>query len=392
MSPAQATADGRTADPLSDALLYLAAHHGRAISRDALVAGLPLEEGRLSAGLFARAAQRAGLETEPVKRAIPDIPALVLPAVLVMRDGSTRILLALDTRKGAATILDPTTGEAPRQISVGELSLDYLGYGFFVRPAVTADARTMAAGDVPRAHWFWSVVRRFWSNYSHVAIAALLVNMLGLAAPLFIMSVYDRVIPNGAIPSLIALSIGMVIAISFEFVLRMVRSRIIDMTGKKIDVVLAANIFEHVLAVKMAQRPPSVGILANQMREFDSVREFFTSGSVVSATDLLFAVLFVACSVHDRGPARVDPAGDAADHDRHRVGAAVSARPRDAPPAGGIGRAARRPGRVAVRHRDRARNRRRSPHAERLGALGRRHRPIGRGCSLLVVAGTDHRQ
>src|SRR6476619_4432450 len=102
-------ADGRTADPFSDALLYLAAHHGRAISRDALVAGLPLEEGRLSAGLFARAAQRAGLETEPVKRAIPDIPALVLPAVLVMRDGSSRILLALDSRKGTATVLDPTT-------------------------------------------------------------------------------------------------------------------------------------------------------------------------------------------------------------------------------------------------------------------------------------------
>ena len=61
--------------------------------------------------------------------------------------------------------------------------------------------------------------------------------------------------------------------------LRTVRSRIIDMTGKKIDVVLAANIFEHVMAVKMAQRPASVGILANQMRDFDSVREFFTSGT-----------------------------------------------------------------------------------------------------------------
>jgi len=307
VGPAQATADGRTADPLSDALLYLAAHHGRAISRDALVAGLPLEEGRLSAGLFARAAQRAGLETEPVKRAIPEIPALVLPAVLVMRDGSTRILLALDSRKGTATVLDPTTGEAPRQISVGELSLDYLGYVFFVRPAVTADARTMAAGDVPRAHWFWSVVRRFWSNYSHVAIAALLVNILGLAAPLFIMSVYDRVIPNGAIPSLVALSIGMVLAISFEFVLRMVRSRIIDMTGKQIDVVLAANLFEHVLAVKMAQRPTSVGILANQVREFDSVREFFTSGSVVSATDLIFAILFVGVLFIIAGPLALIP-------------------------------------------------------------------------------------
>jgi len=126
--------------------------------------------------------------------------------------------------------------------------------------------------------------------------------LLGLAAPLFIMSVYDRVIPNGAIPSLVALSIGMVLAIGFEFLLRSVRSRIIDLTGKKIDVVLAANVFEHVLAVKLAQRPTSVGVLANQLREFDSVREFFTSGSVVSATDLLFALLFVGVLFIIAGP------------------------------------------------------------------------------------------
>src|SRR5205814_2230936 len=132
----------------------------------------------------------------------------------------------------------------------------------------------------------------FWSNYTHVAIAAFIVNILALASPLFIMNVYDRVVPNGAIASLIALSIGLLIAIVFDFVLRTVRSQIIDMTGKKLDVVLAANIFEHVLSIKMNQRPTSVGILANQLRDFDSVREFFTSGSVVSATDLLFAVLF----------------------------------------------------------------------------------------------------
>ena len=295
-------ASPQIADPLADALLFLAAHHGRAISRDALVAGLPLEEGHLSAALFGRAAERAGLETEPIKRPIAEIPPLVLPVALIMRDGSTRILLELDTAQATARVVDPTAGGAPHRLPVGELSLEYLGYAFFVRPAVTADARTMAAGDVPRAHWFWSVVGRFWANYSHVAIAALLVNVLGLAAPLFIMSVYDRVIPNGAIPSLIALSIGMVLAVSFEFVLRTVRSRIIDVTGKQIDVVLAANIFEHVLAVKMAQRPTSVGILANQMREFDSVREFFTSGSIISATDLLFAILFLGVLYVVAGP------------------------------------------------------------------------------------------
>ncbi len=290
------------ADSLADTLLFLAAHHGRALSREALLAGLPILNGRLTPALFERAARRAGLETEAVKRSLADIPALVLPAVLMIRDGSTRILLTIDHRAKKATLVDPSHPGRPKSVAFGALATEYLGYAFLVRPMATADARAVAAGDLPRPHWFWSVVRRFGSNYSHVAIAALIINMLALASPLFIMNVYDRVIPNGAIPSLVALAIGMAIALVFDFVLRTVRSRIIDMTGKKLDVVLAADIFEHVLALKMAQRPTSVGILANQLRDFDSVREFFTSGTVVSVTDLLFAVLFVGVLFLIAGP------------------------------------------------------------------------------------------
>ena len=298
----KAATSNEAADPLADALLFLAAHHGRALSREALLAGLPIVNDRLSVALVSRAAQRAGLEVEPVKRPLWDIPSLVLPAVLIMRDGSTRILVANADDPRNARVIDPTVKphEAPHPF--GAEAAAYMDYAFLVRPASQANARVTAAGDLPAPHWFWSVVSRFWPNYGHVAVAALIVNVLGLAAPLFTMNVYDRVIPNGAIPSLIALSIGMTIAIVFDFVLRTIRSRIIDMTGKKIDVVLAANIFEHVQAIKMAQRPTSVGILANQIRDFDSVREFFTSGAVVSATDLLFAFIFIAILFEIAGP------------------------------------------------------------------------------------------
>jgi ATP-binding cassette subfamily C protein LapB len=297
------TADiGKTRDPLTDALIFLAAHHGRAITRDALLASLPILDGRLTPALFDRAARKAGLETETVRRKLADIPQLVLPAVLMMRDGTTRILLSRGRLKKTATVVDPSSEIGPVNVKVRDLTAEYQGYAFFARPAVEADPRAVAAGDLPQRHWFWSVVRRFWKNYSHVAAAALIINVLGLASPLFIMSVYDRVIPNGAIPSLVALSVGMGIAIFFDLMIRMVRSRIIDMTGKKLDVVLASDIFEHVLALKMAQRPTSVGVLANQMRDFDSVKEFFTSGTVVSLTDLLFAIVFIGVLFVIAGP------------------------------------------------------------------------------------------
>lgn len=290
-------------DPLAASLTYLAAHHGRAVSREALLGGLPILDGRLSVSLYDRAARRAGLETEAVKRTILDIPAMVLPAVLIMKNGTALILLGIDAKNQSVKISDPTVNPGtPRIAALGAVSAEYTGYAFLIRAAAEADARAVAAGDLPRSHWFWSVVKVHWRSYGHIALAAFLVNMLALATPLFIMSVYDRVIPNGAIPSLIALSIGMGLAIVFDFVLRIVRSRMIDVTGKSVDVVLAANIFEHVMAVKMAQRPASVGIIANQLRDFDSVREFFTSGSVVSATDLIFAILFVGVLFMIAGP------------------------------------------------------------------------------------------
>jgi ATP-binding cassette subfamily C protein LapB len=287
----------RKNDPLADALIFLAAFHGRALSREALLSGLPIEDGRLTVALFERAAARAGLETEAVKRNLQDIPALVLPAVLIMKDGTTRILTSAGKDP---KVIDPSQA-APRPAPIGADAQNYLGYTFFVRPA--AQTETRVAGAPPaQAHWFWSVCKRFWENYSHVAVAALVVNLLALASPIFTMNVYDRVVPNGAIPSLVALAIGMVIAVVFDFVLRMVRGRIVDVTGKKIDVVLAARIFEHVQSVKMAARPTSVGVLANQLRDFDSVREFFTSGTVVAVTDMLFAFVFIGVLFIVAGP------------------------------------------------------------------------------------------
>jgi ATP-binding cassette subfamily C protein LapB len=291
------------ADPLTASLTHLAAYHGRAVSPEALLGGLPILDGKLSVALYDRAARRAGLETEAIKRDIVDIPALVLPAVLIMKNGTALILLGFDESTKSIKVLDPLAVPAePRILPIKSITPQYTGYSFLVRVAAEGDARTVAAGDIPRNHWFWSVVKVHWRSYGHIALAAFLINMLALAMPLFTMSVYDRVIPNGAIPSLIALSIGMGLAILFDFVLRTVRSRMIDITGKTVDVVLAANIFEHVMAVKMAERPTSVGIIANQLRDFDSVREFFTSGSVVSATDLLFAILFVGVLFIIAGP------------------------------------------------------------------------------------------
>ena len=149
-SSAAASPSQNAGDPLADALLFLAAHHGRAISREALMAGLPVLDGRLPPPLFERAAAKAGLEGKAVRRKLAEIPALVLPAVLSMRDGSTRILLAIDLDTKMATVVNPSSSARPQSRPMRELNAEYLGFAFLVRPAASADARAVAAGDLPR--------------------------------------------------------------------------------------------------------------------------------------------------------------------------------------------------------------------------------------------------
>src|SRR6185312_2777907 len=124
--PAAPKTNSPASDPLADALLFLAAHHGRAISREALMAGLPVLDGKLPPPLFERAAGKAGLEGKAVRRKLAEIPALVLPAILSMRDGSTRILQAIDLDTKTATVVDPSTSARPQTRPLRELNAEYL--------------------------------------------------------------------------------------------------------------------------------------------------------------------------------------------------------------------------------------------------------------------------
>jgi len=110
-NPGRETQDISEPGSLSDALLFLAAFHGSAITREALLSGLPSERNRLSISLFDRAARRAGLEVELVKRPLGEIPAFVLPAVLILHDASARILSKIDARTKKLTVVNPTTRE-----------------------------------------------------------------------------------------------------------------------------------------------------------------------------------------------------------------------------------------------------------------------------------------
>jgi ATP-binding cassette subfamily C protein LapB len=253
-----------------------------------------------------RAAARAGLSAAVDKRPLGKIADYTLPCVLLLEGRSACILRRVD--RGHAEILMPEAGRGAARLTLAELEKIYAGYVIFVRPEVGFDSRTDDARAERPSSWFWGTVASFWPVYLQVALAALVVNIFALTGSLFTMNVYDRVVPNNAIETLWVLAIGAAAVFVFDLILRSVRNYFLENAGNRADILLASRIFEHVLGVRMAGRPASAGAFANHLREFETLRDFFTSSTLAALIDLPFALLFMLVVWQIGGPLAWIPA------------------------------------------------------------------------------------
>jgi len=282
-------------DPLLQCLVILTKLLQRPHSAEALSAGLPLVNHRFTPELFIRAADRAQLSARLLKRSLTQFNELVLPAVLLLKDGQACLLLKYThKRKKTLRIILPESGEGEMDISLSELKTNYSGYALFAHPRATFDARTEDPLMPRPFSWFWGTLLKSWYWYGEVVLASFLINLFALASPLFIMNVYDRVVPNHAIETLWVLASGVTVVFGFDFLMRTLRGYFIDLAGKKSDILLASMIFEQVLGTQRKAHPRSVGAFASHLHEFEAFREFFTSATLTTLIDLPFALLFIS--------------------------------------------------------------------------------------------------
>jgi len=283
-------------DPLLDALVVLTRLHGAPFTAEALSAGLPLVDNRLTPSLLPRAAARAGLTARIVRKPLSGITPNLLPAILLLHDRRACILLE-HLPAGGMRVRFPEAGESADDLTAEELAALYTGLVCFVRPRFRFEARSPKVNAVRSSHWFWGTVLENWRLYRDTLLAALVINLFALAIPMFSMTVYDRVVPNHAVETLWVLAIGAVLVLFFDFVLRTLRAYIVDTAGKRIDVQLSARIMERVLGLRMDARPASVGSFAANLRAFEGVRDFIASATVTTLIDLPFVVLFLIVMV-----------------------------------------------------------------------------------------------
>ncbi|ACA84774.1 type I secretion system permease/ATPase [Shewanella woodyi] len=281
-----------TVDPLLDSLVLLTEYFGSPCSSESMAAGLPLSGSVLTPDLVPQAAGRAGLAAKLTQKGLNQISPIFLPCILLLKDKKACLLRELDVEKDKAVIQLPETG-GEQVLTLEDLEAIYVGYLFLVKQQYRGDMGFDVHQHDSTTHWLVQTLRDSAPIYRDALLASVLVNLFALVSPLFIMNVYDKVVPNLAFSSLWVLAIGASVAYIFDLILRQLRSYLIDVAGKKVDIIVSSRLFAKAIGIPLEKRSPSVGGMARQLGEFDSIREILTSATITTLVDLPFAIFFM---------------------------------------------------------------------------------------------------
>ena len=280
-------------DELLLCLQAVARMHQHEVSSESLIAGLPLENGKLTPSVFARAAGRAGMTAKIVKSGLVNLNPELFPVVVLLEPGRACIVNAIDVKKGLVKTVFPELNEAEVEVSLNDLASSYSGEAIYVRPRLRLD-NNPETKKKKGGHWFWSVIQENRKLYRDILIGSVAINLFALAMPLFVLNVYDRVVPNQATETLWVLAGGIFIVLCFDLALRLMRSSFVDLAASRADVKLSSSIMAKTLGLRLEDRPVSTGSFTSTLQSFESIRAFIGSATILGIVDLPFVLLFAA--------------------------------------------------------------------------------------------------
>ncbi|MBR7634958.1 type I secretion system permease/ATPase [Janthinobacterium lividum] len=278
------------ADTLADAIVFLARLLGTGVQAERLRASVTAHGDPAAADFLDQALSHASLAGTALPMDKPRRPT-EMPALLLNGEGQALVVLSIADGKYECHV----PGIAGTSwLDAAALALEVpAGRWVAVRPVMFFDQRSLLYSMPVAGRWFWDVFNRNRWVFRWALLGTLVLNVIGALVPFYAMAVYDRVIPNNATSSLWVLTIAVVVLTGFELALRLLRGELVETASRRMDVALSSNIFAQCLRLRAASRPASGGTLANTVRDFESVREFFASTTLTTLGDLPFLLLFL---------------------------------------------------------------------------------------------------
>ena len=241
---------------------------------------------------IARLATKLGFESSINRRELSQISDISLPLILINKNNSALVLKAIIDQDNfeVAGSSGPNT---VKSISRKELENIYTGFCIDFTKKYSFDKRALELTIEPKHSWISQTLHQYKKIYIQIGVATVMINIFAMAYPLFVMNVYDRVIPNNSIYTLWALVIGIMLIYLFDFIIKVLRTIFIDLTSKSNNLAIEAELFEKVLGMHLNYAPKSAGGFANSIKDVSHIREFFTSGMLSAIIDLPFVIVFL---------------------------------------------------------------------------------------------------
>lgn len=280
------------ADPLVECFALLSGKLHHPISVAQLKSSLTTGSGKVSPVALVEAAEFHGFDVRVLRVPLNKIAAATLPAILILK-GDRACVVEKRVKEGFEVVY-PETPAVVQQVALKAMERDYAGFAMFARPGHHKRRIDKNEGvETANEGWFWSAIMKHKKVYADVLLAALIVNLFALISPLFVMNVYDRVVPNRAIETLWVLAIGVLIAYAFDFFLRGLRAYFVDAAGRETDRLLSGRLFRQLLSMRLDTGRVSAGALADELKQYESLREFFSTTGMLAMLDFAFMWIFL---------------------------------------------------------------------------------------------------
>lgn len=256
-----------------------------ALARRLTPASSEQDEAKVIAGLLRTQGLSAGVTR------VKALDAVGFPALVYMTSG--QLLLVMGRHGSDLEVYDTTCPDNRASVPTADFAPFFSGLTLHARMPIDTIAEVHKTAEAPR-HWFWGQFGRFRRQLGEVALGSFVANLLAVAVALFSLQVYDRVIPHQSEATLWVLATGAGLALLMEAFIKLARAQLMDGAGRQIELSVLGLLMDRILGMRSDRRPQTPSDLFSNMREFSSVREFFTASTIGTIADIPFIFVFLA--------------------------------------------------------------------------------------------------